>query len=256
MKLKALFSILVCQLIVLSACARTAIRPGVTASRRVQFQLSVQGQFALNREDVTYYIVINAPDEQKDVTLDPATQGPRMNGTSLNDPPTFLIGRLPFTGKLPGDVDSIWTDFYYIRGSADGNGVVGRAIRRPDGTPEIVQPNYPAALWRVITPNTIEIQMVFSDLFAKPDQLPKNIVLNLGTSDSIDTGQGYLFDRWRSNIPFSIDTAANNTQIQDQDADQQLIMRQIPGKFIPQLPSGVNAADVNIVGYQYKVIEL
>jgi hypothetical protein len=33
------------------------------------------------------------------------------------------------------------------------------------------------------------------------------------------------------------------------------VMRQIPGKIIPQLPPGVNAADVNISAYRYQIIQ-
>ncbi|PKL79617.1 MAG: hypothetical protein CVV27_01555 [Candidatus Melainabacteria bacterium HGW-Melainabacteria-1] len=248
-------------LMLITGCARNSCLGNSEACRnqrdtRIVFQFSVQGRLALNREDVTYYIVLNAPDDQKDVSLDPATQGPRINGTSLNDPPTFLNGRLPFTGLLPGDVESRWTDFYFLRGTADGRGAFGRGIRRADGTPEIVLQNYSEALWKKLSDSSVEIQIQLRDIFADPANIPRNVVVNLASSDSIDTGQGFLFDWWRSNIPFSIETAPRNTQIQDQDPNPQLIMRPVPGKFAPQLPNGVNPADVNILSYEYRVLQL
>jgi hypothetical protein len=238
----------------IAGCART-VRDLSALSRRIVLQFSVQGQLALNNPNVTYYVVLNAPPEPGR-TLDPATEGPRINGTSLNDPPTFLIGRLPFTGLLPGDLPSQWTHFYYLQGSPDGQGVVGRGIRRSDGTPEVIQQNYPQALWSKPSQSTVEIQILFSDLFAGSESFPENVVVHLASSDSIDTGQGYVYDWWRANIPFEVRTAANNTPIQDEDPNPELIMRQIPGKPFPQLPPGVNPADVNIFSYQFRVIEL
>jgi len=238
----------------ISGCART-VRDLSALSRRIVFQFSVQGEFPLNNPNITYYIVLNAP-EEAGRTLDPATEGPRINGTSLNDPPTFLLGRLPFTGLLPGDVESRWTHFYYFRGSSNGQGVVGRGVRRTDGTPEIVQPNYAEALWRKVSPSTIEIQILFSDLFSGSDSFPNNVVIHLASSDNIDTGQGFVYDWWRSNIPFAVDTVANNTPIEDQDPNPEIIMRQVPGKPFPQLPPGVDPNAVNIISYQYRVLEL
>lgn len=255
---KLIGSLLAGLLVLGVGCARTANRAGAVPTGRIIFQFTVQGKLALNREDVTYYIILNAPDGQPKVTLDPATQGPRVNGTSLNDPPTSLLGRLPFIGLLPGDVTSVWTDFYFLQGSADGRGAVGRGILRPDGTPEIVQRNYAVALWKTISESTVEIQMLYKDIFVDPDEdaLPNNITVNLATSDSIDTGQGFLFDRWLSNVPFSIETPARNTPVRYEDTSTQLMMRPIPGKVIPTLPVGVNPADVNIISYEYKVLEL
>ncbi|MGV3522848.1 MAG: hypothetical protein ACO1RX_01410 [Candidatus Sericytochromatia bacterium] len=251
--LKPLALALLAGLLAFSSCART-VRDISAGARRIVFQLSVRGRLALNNPNVTYYIVLNAP-EQSNLTLDPATQGPRINGPSLNDPATTLFGRLPFLGLLPGDIQSEWTDFYFLQGTADGQGMVGRGVRRSDGTPEIVLRNYSSALWKKVSDSTVEIQMVFSDLVPTTN-FPNNFVVHLATSDSIDTGQGYVYDWWRSNLPFSIDTAPNNTPISDQDVNSQLVLRQIPGKPLPVLPTGVNPDDVNILSYEYRVLEL
>lgn len=252
-----LLQLLLILLLTLGGCAQKGINRagGATKTPRIMFQFSVLGNIQLNRQDVTYYIVLNAPDGQTGATLDAATQGPRINGPSLNDNPINLNGRLPFTGLLPGDVESQWTDFYFLQGSADGRGVVGRGVRRADGTPEIVQRNYAQAFWRSVSANTVEIQMLFSDIFTNPAEVPTNITVNLATSDNIDQpGQGYVFDWWLSNIPFSISTTPNNTDISNRDPNNQLIKRVINTKPFPTIPQGVNEADLNIVSYQYRVI--
>ncbi len=258
-RFKLLLHLLLVLLLILGGCARKGInRAGdVTKTPRIIFQFSVAGTLPLNRSDITFYIVMNAPDGAKDQNIDVATQGPRINGPSLNDTNINLRGRLPFTGLLPGDVESVWTDFYFIQGSADGRGVVGRGVRLPDGTPEITVRNYAQAFWRSVSPNTFEIQMLYSDIFANAAEYPANIAVNLAASDNIDTGQGFVFDWWLSNIPFSITTAPNNTDITNRDPNNQLIMRPMPigaNKPQPQLPTGLNANDLNIVSYQYRII--
>lgn len=246
----------------LTACARTAERGLVSISRRIIMQFSVEGQLALNNDSVTYYIILNAPSEPGR-TLDPATEGPRVNGPSLNDTPTNLLGRLPFIDLLPGDITSVWTHFYYLRGTPNGQGEVGRGIRREDGTPEIVERNYSSALWRKTSSSSVEIQMLFADLFpeisigeGKDNPFPNNITVNLASSDNIDTGQGFVFDYWRANLPFEIDTLPKNTPVEDIDANTEIIMRPIPGKNLPQLPPGINSSTVNIVRYEYRVQDL
>lgn len=256
---RLLLQLLLILLLTLGGCAQKGINRagGATKTPRIMFQFSVLGNIPLNRQDVTFYIVLNAPDGQTGQPIDAATKGPRINGPSLNQTPVTQEGRLPFTGLLPGDVVSEWTDFYFLQGSADGRGVVGRGVRRADGTPEIVQRNYAQAFWRVVSENTVEIQMLFSDIFTNPAEVPSNITVNLASSDSIDTGQGFVFDWWLSNIPFSISTTPNNTDISNRDPNPQLIMRPMPlgiGKQQPQLPAGVNQNDLNIVSYQYRVI--
>jgi hypothetical protein len=242
-------------LLFLSGCANK-VRDVAGFNKRIVFQFSVQGQLALNNENVTYYIVLNAPTGRKDQPLDPATEGPRVNGPSLNDLPQFLAGRLPFIGLLPGDVDSRWTDFYYLQGTADGKGAMGRGRLNPlTRVPEIIQRNYPIDnLWRKVSDSTFEVQILLSDL-SGGSEAPANFVVNLASSDSIDNGQGYLYDYWRSNIPFAVRTGTLNSLIEDRDPNPQIIMRLIPGKPIPQLPLGINQADVNIISYNYRIIQ-
>lgn len=256
--LKPCLLFLLALLLIVSGCARTVARSGLEPSIRLVFQFSVQGRLALNRQDVTYYIVINAPDGQKDQTIDPATQGPRVNGPSLNFTPDVLQGRLPFMGLIQGDVTSVWTDFYFI--TSDGTRpVIGRGRRiengTPEGVPEIILRNYPEALWRKINDQTLEVQIVLNDLF-DIKAMPRNIVVNLASSDSIDTGQGFVYDYWRSNIPFAVRTEINPTIFRETDTNSQLIMRPIPNKQLPQLPQGVAEGDVNITSYEYRVQQI
>lgn len=239
----------------LSGCAKK-IRDIAGFNKRVVFQFTVQGKLALDNENITYYIVINAPSGRKDQPLDPATSGPRINAPSLNDLPQFLAGRLPFIGALPGDVDSQWTDFYYLQGTADGKGAMGRGRWNPiSRAPEIVQRNYPIDnLWRKLSESSFEVQILFSDLTSASDA-PANFVFNLASSDSIDTGQGFLYDYWRANIPFAVRTGTVNSQVEDLDPNPQIILRPIPGRPLPQLPPGVNPADVNILSYKYRIVQ-
>ncbi|PIQ26690.1 hypothetical protein COW36_00975 [bacterium (Candidatus Blackallbacteria) CG17_big_fil_post_rev_8_21_14_2_50_48_46] len=254
-KNKLFFSSLFIFSLLLNGCANK-VRDIANFNKRVVFQFFVQGKLALNNENVTYYILINAPSGKKDVPLNPSTNGPRVNAPSLNDGPQFLAGRLPFIGQLPGDIASEWTDFYYLQGTADGQGTMGRGrFNNATKAPEIIQRNYPINnLWSKKTDSSFEVQILVNDLTSGTDT-PGNLVFNLATSDSIDTGQGYVYDYWRSNIPFSVQTKTINSQIQDQDPNGQIIMRQIPGKPLPQLPIGVNQADVNIVSYNYRIIQ-
>jgi hypothetical protein len=264
---RLLFPLLFCLL--LTGCANKVVRGNQAFNKRVLFQFTVQGRLALNNPNVTYYIVLNAPSGRPDSTIDPTLEGPRVNGVSLNNGAEFLLGRLPFVGLLPGDIESKWTDFYYLQGSASGTGVMGRG-RLVNGVPEILVRNYPNSLWRVLNDSSFEVQILFSDLTsavaaadaatpgavtATPPPPPLNFTANLATGDNIEVGgQGFLFDRWRANVPFAIRTDVG-TPFEDLDPDTQLVMRQIPGKIIPQLPPGVNAADVNISAYRYQIIQ-
>lgn len=247
--------ILCALLLLLSGCANK-VRDIAGFNKRIVFQFTVQGKLALNNENITYYIVINAPSGQKDQVLDPATNGPRINGPSLNDLPQFLAGRLPFIGLLPGDVPSQWTDFYYLQGTADGKGAMGRGRLNPiSRAPEIIQRNYPIDnLWRKLSDSTFEVQILFNDLTSASDT-PANFVFNLATGDSIDTGQGFLYDYWRANIPFAVRTGILNSVVEDLDPNPQIILRPIPGRPLPQLPPGVNQADVNIISYKYRIVQ-
>lgn len=244
-------------LIVATGCARTVERNKVN-SRRVLFQFSVQGNLALSNPNVTYYIVINAP-KTPTVSVDAATQGPRINGSNVNFPNSALEGRLPFTNPpLGADVESIWTHFYFIQGSADGKGTIGLAHKLDNGSIEIVQRNYADALWSQLSPSTLQIQLLLSDLgYTDPaTEAPANLTFNLASSDNFETGYGFVFDWWKGNLPFAVNTAATGTPISDTDITPNLVLRQIPGKPIPTLPTGVQVSQVNIIGYEYRVLEL
>lgn len=264
---KQIGTLLLASLLLLStACARKVLRGNVQVSKQIVFQFTVRGNLNLNRDDLTYYVILNAPDmpskEAKDKkTIDPLKEGPRMNGVDINQTavgqtPTSLQGRLPFLGLITGDVQSVWTDFYYIRGTADGIGSVGRGVRREsDGVPEIVQPIYPVSQWRKVSTSSFELQIPFKDIFKDVTQIPNNISVNLGSSDSFDNGQGYVYDSWINNQPFSIDLNKLNTRDTIRDPNPNLIMRQIISRPIPQLPPGVDAGTVDFVQVEYRIID-
>lgn len=238
-------------------CANKVTRGVAATQKQVVFEFSVKGKLALTNPNVTYYIVIYAPADKKGQDIVPATDGPRFNGPALNFGPQVLDGRLPFIGLLPGDQTSKWTDFYYLKGSTDGKGTMGRGKLNAGQKPEIVQANYPLnTLWRVKSESTFEVQIRLADLTSGIDNAPNNLVFHLGTSDNIDEGgQGYVFDYWRNNIPFLIQTNNFNSPIQDRDETAQLVMRQIQGKPLPQLPPGVTNNDVDILSYSYRIIQ-
>ncbi len=267
LKAKQVVTLLIAVLLLLStACARKVVRGNVQISKQIVFQFTVRGNLNLNRDDLTYYVILNAPDmataEAKDrKTIEPLTEGPRVNGVDINQTavgqtPTSLQGRLPFMGLIAGDAQSIWTDFYYIRGTADGNGSVGRGVKREaDGVPEIVQPIYPVSQWRKVSTSSFELQIPFKDIFKDVTKIPNNISVNIGSSDSFDNGQGYVYDSWLNNQPFSIDLNKINTRDTIRDPNPNLIMRQIISRPIPQLPSGVDTGSVDFVQIEYRIID-
>ncbi len=251
------WAILILILLFASGCARTVERNKVN-SRRILFQFSVEGSLALNNPNITYYIVINAP-KTPNVAVDAATQGPRINGANVNFPNSALEGRLPFTNPpLGADVESIWTHFYFIQGTADGKGTIGLGRKLENGGVEIVQRNYADALWSQTSQSSLEIQLLLSDLGYKDPatEAPNNLTFNLASSDNFDTGFGFVFDWWKGNLPFAVNTAATGTPISDLDITPNLVMRLIPGKPQPVLPTGVQVSQVNLVGYEYRVLEL
>ena len=252
-----LFAMLIMVLSLGSSCARTVERNKVN-SRRILFQFTVEGTLALSNPNVTYYIVVNAP-KTPNVPIDEATQGPRVNGANVNLPNSALEGRLPFTNPpLGADVESIWTHFYFIQGTADGKGTIGLGRKLDNGSIEIVQRNYADALWSQTSPSSLQVQLLFSDLgYTDPaTEAPSNLTFNLATSDNFETGFGFVFDWWKGNLPFAVNTAATGTPISDNDITPNLVMRLIPGKPQPTLPTGVQASQVNLIGYEYRVLEL
>jgi len=238
-------------------CANKVTRGVAATQKQVVFEFSVKGKLALNNPNVTYYIAVYAPSDKKGQDIDASINGPRFNGPALNFGPQVLDGRLPFIGLLPGDQTSLWTDFYYLKGSVDGQGIMGRGKLNAGQKPEIVQANYPFnTLWRVKSPSTFEVQIRLADLTSGIENAPNNLVFQIGTGDNIDEGgQGFVFDYWRNNLPFAIKTTQFNNPIQDRDETAQLALRQIPGKPLPQLPAGVTQNDVDILSYSYRIIQ-
>ena len=104
------------------ACARTATDQ--IQNKVMQFIFKVKGKMLLNNSNITYYVILYAPQKDPDIPFDTRI-GPRVNAPDLTKGTQLLEGRLPFVGQLPGDEESKWTDFFYITSSA-GETVVGR----------------------------------------------------------------------------------------------------------------------------------
>lgn len=235
-----------------ASCANTVERASLGLSKQIVLDVTVEGALATNNPNITYYVVLNAPQGKKGSPIDPGTEGPRFNGPDFNQPNTALEGRLPFTGLLPGDIESKWTHFYYLRGSSNDQGEVGYGRLNPSGQPEVIQRNYPPNFWRVNNGKTLQLQILFSDLgFEDEESLPQNFTANIGVGDNFETGQGFVYDTWQLNVPFRIET--NNispTPVTDSNPLPNPL-RQIPNRFLPQLPSPSTA--VNIVSYSYQI---
>ncbi len=238
------------------SCAKTAT--GADQDKIIQFTFKVKGNIILNRSDVTYYLVLYAPkiDNPASTPFDPKI-GPRANAPDLTRGNQFLEGRLPFIGQLPGDQPSKWTDFFYI--TSDGNRtIVGRG--RPDsaGNPLIYDRNYANVNTKPVAGtqgnvNGYQIEFSIRDLNNGQVANSASITGNLASSESIDTGTGTVFDNWKGNIPFIL-SLTTETQQSQQDINPNLVLRKIPDRPDPVLPSGVNPNDVNIVEFNARVI--
>jgi hypothetical protein len=257
-RIKILSSLLTLTIIAFSSfnCARNAT--GEVQDKVIQFTFKVKGNMILNRSDITYYLVLYAPkiENPSATPLDPNT-GPRVNGPDLTRGSQFLEGRLPFIGQLPGDQPSKWTDFFYI--TFDGTKtVVGRG--RPDaaGNPLIYDRSYANVNTKPVTGNTgntngYQIEFSIRDLNNGTVNNATRINGNLATSESIDNGNGTVFDNWKGNIPFAI-SLTTETQQSQQDINPNIVLRKIPSRPDPSLPLNVNADDVNIVEFTARVI--
>jgi hypothetical protein len=255
---KILSSVLTLSIVSFSTfnCAKTAT--GANADKIVQFTFKVKGNFILNRSEITYYLVLYAPVIENPVSnpLDPNI-GPRINGPDLTRGNQFLEGRLPFIGQLPGDQQSKWTDFFYI--TFDGTRtIVGRG--RPDsaGNPLIYDRNYANANTKPVTGsngniNGYQIEFSVNDLNNGNVKNATKMNGNLASSESIDSGTGNVLDSWKGNIPFSLSLTNESPQSQ-QDINPNLVLRKIPDRPEPTLPTGVNPDDVNIVEFSARLI--
>ncbi len=236
-----------------SNCAKTVTNPNQNVVLRFTFK--VKGTLAI-RDDITYYFVMNAPATSSTSTFD-STIGPRINAPDLTKGSTFLEGRLPFTGRIQGDLESFWTDFFYLTGS-NGKIVIGRGRKDSTGNPVIYDRNY-------ISPNTIplsqnnkvngyQIEFFLTSLNGLKDTKtsPTKITANLAVSESIDDGQGNVYEDWKNNTPFEIDltSESQNTQV---DTRSDLVLRRLPLRPIPTVPIGINPDDINITEYNVRI---
>ena len=253
---KNLLLVFISSLTILSAsysCARTVSNPN--QNKVLQFSFQVKGKIAI-RSDITYYFVLYAPKADNDaLTLDPAI-GPRMNAPDLTKGSSFLEGRLPFIGKIQGDLDSKWTDFFFLTG-VNGNPTVGRGRIDSSGNPVIDNRNYVNQNTRFLTSqngknDTYQIEFFLSSLNGGQSNT-NTINAILGVSESIDTGTGNIFDSWKNNVPFSIDVKSTSPATQDDTLD--LVLRRLPLRAIPQIPLGLNPDDINIVKFNSRVAE-
>ncbi len=238
------------------SCARTVSNPN--QNKVLQFSFKVKGTLAI-RPDITYYLVLYAPKaDNATLTLDPNI-GPRMNGPdiTINNGSNFLEGRLPFIGKIQGDLDSKWTDFFFLT-SVNGVASVGRGRIDANGKPIIDTRNY-------VNQNTKFLQSVagkndtyqiefFLNSLNNAQSNTKTINGILGVSESIDSGLGNVYDSWKNNIPFVIDVVSQSPATQD-DLNPSLVLRRLPNRPILEVPLGINPDDINIERFNSRVAE-
>jgi hypothetical protein len=260
--IKKLFKVAICISVITASfspfsCARTATTPVV--NKVMQFAFRVKGNLVLNREDITYYLILYAP--RQSTPLD-TNLGPRINSPDITKSQQFLEGRLPFIYQLPGDQPSKWTDFFYIT-YENGKTVVGRGRLRGNN-PEIYDRNY-------INPNTkplngpsgnvngYQIEFLVCELNngdceqgTTQDQDLKTITGNLASSDGINNGFGFIYDSWLNNSPFAISVNNESPQSQ-QDFNTNLVLRKIPNRPDPVVPNGVNPDDLNITEFTARI---
>jgi hypothetical protein len=228
----------------LSACAYTAPNVGGAGRKALIFRMDVEGTYQAANADVTYYMVFNAP------TTPPtdALVGPRFNGPDISKARDFIEGRLPFIYRLPNDLPSIWTDFYFFQGTPDGKGRVGRGTIR-ENLPVVIDENYAQNQWQLTNNGkTLQLTIFLDQLTVNQD--PSKIGVSLGTGDSIVSGYGMIFDRWKNNIPFQLDISP--TQQRDLDITPATPIS-VPNRPMTQLPPGVTPADINIVGWEARL---
>ncbi|MFN8575676.1 MAG: hypothetical protein U0354_02350 [Candidatus Sericytochromatia bacterium] len=246
-----LLSISLLALSITTNCAKTVTDQNQNTVLRFIFK--VRGTLAISN-DITYYLVLNAPNNT--TTYDPNI-GPRINGPDLIKGSNLLEGRIPFTGKLVGDLDSVWTDFFYFTG-VDGKMIVGRGRKDSTGNPIIYDRNY-------LNPNTkpyiennkvkgFQLEFFLTSLNGLKDSKasPKKITANLAVSQNIDKGSGEVYDSWNNNTAFDIDLSseAQDTKV---DARTDLVLRKLPLRPAPVLPLGINSDDINLIEYTLRI---
>ena len=265
MKIRSLLLAL-CLLLAQVGCANKVERLS-SGGRELLFQFTVRGTLALNNPNVSYYVVFYAPTTSAGTTINETLTGPRINGPNVNLSTQDLAGRLPFTGQLPGDIISQWTHFFYIQGSTTGTPQVGYGQTTDDQAAEqvttlaqIVQPNYPATFWSKLSDSTLQLRIPLQEIGLTEDNMPNNIPTNLAVSQNLTTagvGNGYVYDYWLNNTPFSISTEANNSPFVQPDNTPNIAFdptEQLINRNPPALPLNVNQADLDIIEYQYRVL--
>jgi hypothetical protein len=223
----------------------------------MQFIFKTKGNLILNRSDITYYIIFNAPESTTpNQPLDP-NKGPRVNAPDITRGIEFLEGRLPFIGQLPGDIKSDWTDFFYIT-AVNGKTTVGRGRKDNLGNPIIYDRNYANQNTKPISDpsglnNAFQIEFFLSDLNNGKSNTT-NINANIAVSDSIENGTGKIYDYWLGNIPFSISLNSTSQQSR-QDNTPNLILKKIPNRPDPIIPPDINQDSLNIIEYIARVTQ-
>jgi hypothetical protein len=238
------FLTLLASALTLSACAYTAPNVGGAGRKALIFRMDVEGTYQITNPNVTYYVVFNAPEAAPSDAL----VGPRFNGPDISKARDFIEGRLPFIYRLPNDLPSTWTDFYFLQGTPDGKGRVGRGTLR-ENLPVIIDENYAQNQW-AITNNGKTLQLtIFLDQLTV-NQNPNRIGVSLGTGDSITNGYGMIFDRWKNNVPFQLEVSP--TQQRDLDISPAMPIS-VPNRPPTQLPPGATLPDLNIVGWEARL---
>lgn len=241
----------------LVSCARTATSPDI--NKVIQFSFKVKGKLPINRNDITYYIIFNAPVTTADKPFD-SNQGPRVNGPDINKSTQFLESRIPFIFKFPGDIDSFWTDFFFIR-SVNGKMTIGRGKKDSNGNPVIYDRNYANQNTglidrngNIVDPSKVDVSTIAgykTEFFISDLNDGKfngnSVTVNLASSDSIDNGIGVIYDSWKNNTPFTISLTSLNSPQNQIDSNTSLVLRKILDRPLPVVPSGVNDDELNII---------
>lgn len=257
-KVLKVLTIPVLTLALAQSCARTATSP--IKNKVLSFTLKVNGEMKF-RDDITYYIVLYAPKlDTNSVSFDTSI-GPRINAPDLTRTTTFLEGRLPFMGALPSDRQSKWTDFFYITGDASGKPILGKghfvsSTSSVFGTAIIDIKNINDSNNKTTTeipPKGFSFQVPLEDLNNGQGTTSKIITANVAVSDSIDNGQGAIFDRWQGNQPFQINLE-NPTEQNFIDNSNILNRVRLDARIYPDIPFGLNESSFNITSVSIRVI--
>lgn len=233
-------------------CARTVTQK--LDSKLVRIKFKVNGQIK-SSPDLTYYVVFYAPKVDNAEGSFDTSKGPRINGADIKLGGTSVYeGRVPFTGQFPSDIQSDWTDFFYITGGIDSKLKVGKGIKDASYRISISTKDYINYNTMKIGDNTFQLEFNLSDLNNSQALKLKNISCNIGVSNSIENGNGSVFDYWVGNAPFLINLEQNNsfTLVKTQAP----IMKKNIDLPDPILPSGISLDDVNITNIDINVTKL